>query len=123
MESLNCSAVVMKPREGIKNWLKKIAMHHNVFPVVVTQANTEDLQVDNPVFLIPTVEKAQSFVSFFDKYGAEMFEIALAGWCKDESLWPEDRSYNNFVTMFSIELHGLVFSDIEPKKENNNKSA
>ena len=112
MELLNHTVLVIKPKEGLKSWLRKICLPNNVFPVVVDKASVDSLQIDNPVFLMPQIKDAENFIAYFDKYGTEIFNLALAGWCEDESLWPEDRSYENFIHMFGVELHGIVLSDI-----------
>jgi hypothetical protein len=84
-----------------------------------------DLRVpsgDEPVYLLPEFDTFEEAEDMLRRIWPLIFESELSAWCTDESLWPQDRSWETFRAWFTVELHsvvedlpgGPIFEDEEP---------
>jgi hypothetical protein len=101
MDTLNRSAIVVKPKQRVLDWL------HAADP---TSSNITllDVQGEPTVYLIPECD-ADELADVLRKVCEEIFEEQLDGWYRVPSIWPEDQSYEVFCQWFEYEHHSMLF--------------
>ena len=106
MQSVNRTAVVIKPKQPFVDWLNSIPDEDISFTL-------EQVSEDNITFLIPEYDSSEESLAYIKKTYSEIFEFELFGWYTTEELWPEKRSWKMFQEWFEIEIHSEVFDLVD----------
>ena len=99
LPTINRSAVVLEPTEVYLQWAKECAEDD-------AELTLDELSKDCTTYLIPEPDAQPD--AWLKRNYAAMFGHELYGWCMDETLWPEDRSFKNFKRFFRVRFHSLV---------------
>ena len=110
MQSVNRTAVIIRPKQPFADWLNSI-------PGENSDNTLESISIENTTFLIPEFDYPQDSMAYIKKIYSDIFEFELFGWITTEELWPKNRTWKMFQEWFSIEINSevldLVDSDIE----------
>jgi len=60
------------------------------------------------VFLLPEFELEEDVQEWVEENATWIFEVQLAAWTEDESLWPAARDVAAFRDWFRIDIHSVV---------------
>ena len=101
MESINRTAVIIKPKQPFVDWLNSI-------PEETIKHTLEDLCPENITYLIPEYDYPQQSLAYVKKLFPVLFEHQLFGWYTDETLWPQKRTWKMFQEWFAIEINSEV---------------
>ncbi len=71
---------------------------------------------ESHVYLLPEHDTEQERELIIQDLYKEIFELELAGFCRDQSQWPKI-SYQKFLDWFDIEVHSMVFDPYTEKIE------
>ena len=114
MQSVNRTAVIIKPKQPFVDWLNSIPGERN-------DNTLENVCSENLTFLIPEFFGPDESLSYIKKKYSQIFEYALFGWYTAEELWPQGkRNWKMFQEWFSIEINSEVIdlvNDEEIEKE------
>ena len=86
MDTLNRSAIVVKPKQPFLNWL------HAADPAS-SELSLPDLVREPTIYLVPECDTDDEVVDVLRELCHEIFEEQLAGWYTDTATWPRDRSF------------------------------
>lgn len=97
-------AIVVKPRQAMVDWLKKIDFSFEV--------SFEELVEDSAVYLVPDLEEVEDIDEAIERFIKSnykgIFLNELSGWLLDPETHPK-MSYALFKEWFEISLHTLVY--------------
>lgn len=102
MKSVNRYVAIIKPKQPYVDWI-------NQLPDTEEQLTLGDLQADCTAILIPEFDHPEESRAFIDAMAKSLFEEELAGWCTDETFWPNCRDNKGFWQWFEVEIHSEVF--------------
>ena len=105
------SVAVIKPKQPFADWL-------NGVPDNDMELSLDSLRADCTVILIPEFDEPEEGVSHIDDIAQRLFEMELATWYEDKSLWPTDRSLKTFWEWFDVEIHSMVIDTVDDELEN-----
>ena len=106
MESINRTAVVIKPKQPFIDWLNSIPDEDIDFTL-------EQVSEDNITFLISEYDDPRDSRAYIKKIYSDIFEFELFGWIVTEELWPKKRTWEMFQEWFSIEINSEVFDLVD----------
>jgi hypothetical protein len=95
VDTLNRSAIVVKPKQLFLEWL------HAADPTS-RELSLSDLVREPLIYLIPECDTEEEVANVLHELCEEIFEEQLAGWYKDTSTWPRNRSYEVFCHWGSV---------------------
>lgn len=102
MQSINRTAVVVKPKQPFIDWLKSM-------PDDDSDYGLKEVSEDNLTFLIPEFNSPDEAMEYIrERYGL-ILEWAFGGWAATEELWPAKRNWKMLNEWFDIEIHSEVF--------------
>ena len=110
MESINRTAVVIKPKQPFIDWINSI-------PDEKIDFTLEQISADNITFLIPQYDNLEDSKKYIEKRFDQIFEWELFGWIVTEDLWPQKRTWKTFQDWFSIEINSEVFDLVDGEIE------
>jgi len=99
---INRGAVILEPTDEYLRWAKNA-------PDPMPDLTLATLQDEAHVYLIPQFDFGGDSEAWLQSNYLPMFEEELQSWCTDEDSWPEDLSYENFRTFFSVHITSLIF--------------
>jgi len=102
METLNRSAVIVKPRLPYLEWARRDdeeGLAESVF---------ETLHSEPTVYLLPEYEDSSSQHEVLEAFWRDLFEAMLEGWVTDESHWPRNRTFEMFREWFEVQMSSIV---------------
>ena len=73
----------------------------------------EELASLRSLYLLAVDDPETDLQDLIDSYWIEIFEEELAGWARDESLWPLNRTAHTFRDWFHVETIDRV-TDVDP---------
>ncbi len=101
---LNRSALIIRYKQPFVDWINSVETGlENARTLTIN-----DLNEENNVYLIE-VEDQEELEEWLDLHHEDLFEDELYSWYTDSSLWPEDRSLDQFVTWCAFDLYTMVF--------------
>lgn len=105
METVNRSAVAVKPKQRFLDWL------HAIDP---TSGDVTLLEVgqDPTIYLIPQCDTNEELENVLRGRCEAIFEEQLDSWYRETSAWPQDRSYDVFCQWFEY-THFSLLIDLE----------
>ena len=106
MQSINRTAVIIKPKQPFVDWLNSIPDEEVVFTL-------ERVSEDNITFLIPPYESPDESLAYIKKIYSYLFEFELFGWYTDKKLWPKKRTWKMFQDWFEVEINSEVFDLVD----------
>jgi hypothetical protein len=102
MQSVNRTAVIIRPKQPFVDWLNSI-------PGESTDNTLEKISRENTTFLIPEFDYPKDSLAYVKKNYSYLFEFELFGWYMAEELWPKKRTWKIFQEWFEIEINSSVF--------------
>lgn len=113
------SIVVLKPRQPFLEWINtKLAISNE------TLLDLASIRIDCNSYLIPEVNEIEDGVAYVDEIYEALFQMELASWSEDQSLWPEELSLKMFWEWFDVEISPTLIDLTEEDNdagENNNQ--
>ena len=107
MQSVNRTAVVIKPKQPFVDWLNSI-------PDESSDNTIESISEDNSTFLVPEFFGPDESLEYIKKQYSQIFEWELFGWYTDEELWPQGkRSWKMFQEWFDVEINSEVIDMVD----------
>ena len=107
MFSINRSALIIKPKPALHQWLDRI---YPDAPPFTPSSNPHD---NAEVYLLPdfidiseTIDWLQSNLEYF-------FENQLYGYCTDPELWPRKRDWKTFNQFFKFSIQSIVHDTLD----------
>jgi hypothetical protein len=101
MDRLNRSAIVVKPKQPFLDWLQAAdPTSHEITLGEVCREPT--------IYLIPECDTDEELADVLRESCEELFEEQLAGWYRDTSTGPRDRSYDVFCEWFDYRHHPML---------------
>ncbi len=97
---VNRSAIVVKPTGEFVSWLKAV-------PGDPFELTWEDVQDDSSVYLLP--DELDDLDGWLERNYMAILEQELLDWSTDDSLWPEDLSFESFKRLFQITFQTMVY--------------
>ena len=110
MDSVNRTAVVIKPKQPFIDWLNSI-------PEESINFTLEQISNDNITFLIPEHDDPKDSENYIRKRFDQIFEWELFGWITTEELWPQNRNWKMFQEWFEIEINSEIFDLVDEEIE------
>lgn len=101
MDTLNRSAIVVKPKLPFLAWL------HAADPTSM-HLTLRDLLREPTIYLIPECDTDEDVAEVLRELCEEIFDEQLAGWYTDTSTWPRDRSFEVFRQWFDYQHHSML---------------
>jgi len=105
-EAINRIAIVIIPKKPFYDWLNSIEPGEGT-----DEEASEDK--DNTVYLIPDFDEQFEIEAYLKKICQRIFKNELASWYTDESLWPENRTWDIFKEWFDIEMHTVLYDTLD----------
>ena len=101
-ESINRNAILVKPKKPFFEWLNKTIQEGD--PInSVTESN---------IYLIREMFSNEEVMAWLKTNFDMVFVNELNDWVIDESVWPQNRTYQMFTKWFDIEVHSMIL-DLE----------
>jgi hypothetical protein len=101
MATLNRSAVVVKPKQPLLDWL------HAADPTS-QDLSLRDLVREPTIYLFPECDTQAELDDALRERCEEIFTQQLAGWFNDETTWPQDRALEVFRRWFDFQYHSML---------------
>jgi hypothetical protein len=101
MDTLNRSAIVVRPKQRFLDWLHAVDPSSHGITLL-------DMGRDPTIYLIPECDTDEELVDVLRELCEEIFEEQLAGWYRVSSSWPRDRSYEVFCQWFDYRHHSML---------------
>lgn len=102
MPTVNRAALILKPRPAFLKWVNEADPHPG------NSVTMEDIQRDLTVYLIPDYDLEEAAAEFLKANFDFFFEDILWGYYRDESLWPQNRTYELFCRWFDYSVYSMV---------------
>ena len=110
MQSINRTAVVIKPKQPFVDWINSI-------PGDSSNYTLEQLSEENTTFLVPESNNIENSKNYIRNNYRVIFEFELWGWMKKEGVWPKNRNWEMFNKWFDIEINSEVFDLVDEEIE------
>ena len=101
METINRSALVVKPAQPFLDWL------HRVDPTSA-HLTLDDLRLEPTIYLLPEWETEEEALQHLAEVSNEIFEEQLNDWYRVPSVWPATRDLKVFLLWFDCSFHSMV---------------
>jgi hypothetical protein len=101
MDTLNRSAIVVKPKQPFLDWL------HAADPTS-RELTLLDMVREPTIYLIPECDTNEDVEEVLNDLWEEIFEEQLAGWYTDTSTWPKNRTFDVFCHWFDWQHHSML---------------
>ncbi len=109
MYTINRSAVIIKPKQPMLDWINHTDSERKF--------TIEDISKENSTLLIPQFDSFDGARDYVKKNYEAIFEFELFGWYIDEDLWPRKRTYEMFNEWFDIQINSEVFDLVDEEIE------
>jgi hypothetical protein len=101
MQTINRSALVVKPAQPFLEWL------HQVDPASA-DLTLDDLRDEPTIYLISECESEKETIEYLRELCNAIFEEQLNDWYRVPSAWPQTRDWPAFRRWFDWSLHSMV---------------
>jgi hypothetical protein len=104
----NRSAFVLIPEQPMLDWVRAV--------------NDKDLEMEDlfgeaEVYLVPPFEEDEKMDAVMETHWMRFWDIELTAWCRDQSKWPQKRSFEQFQKWFKFTpFNGVHDLGVEPIK-------
>lgn len=110
---INRSVAIIKPKQPFVDWANSIADEGEQYSIA-------DFSTDCSVILLPVTDSDEDAEAHIKDIFQDVFELELSSWIVDDSMWPENITYNMFLEWFDVKFHSMVFDsrrdDIEKEE-------
>lgn len=93
------SVIVLKPKQPFLDWINNTLASSSE-----TLLDLSSIRIDCNSYLIPEVNEIEDGVSYVDEYFESFFQLELASWTEEETLWPQELSLKMFWEWFDVEI-------------------
>lgn len=93
------SIVVIKPKQPFLDWI-----NNNLAISNESLLDLSNIRIDCNSYLIPEVNEIEDGVAYVDEIYEALFQLELASWSEDQSLWPQELTLKMFWEWFDIEI-------------------
>jgi len=107
METINRDAIIVSAKKSLINWVNSIDREH---PIEFRDPLTSD---ESTIYLIEELNTEEDFKEWLSENYTEIFEEVLLGWITDESLWPQQRTFELFNEWVLVSWQSMVV-DLNP---------
>jgi hypothetical protein len=101
MHKTDRSVIVVHPKQPFLDWVNRTVER----PSPVTM---EELQDDCLVFLARQQDSFEETLAYIRSLKPRIFEMALASWTPDRSIWPRERTEELFDAWFQLQIYSKV---------------
>jgi hypothetical protein len=101
MDTINRSAIVVRPARPFLNWL------HQVDPTSA-HLTLEDLQREPTIYLVAECDSQEQAIEYLGESVRDIFEEQLDGWYRVPAVWPAKRDAAMFQSWFEISFHSMI---------------
>ena len=107
---LNRAAILLKYKKPAIDWINDADPYSDDPGITVEDVNTE-----RTVYLVrdEVADSPEATEEWLKANQQVLFERELDGWYSDPTIWPKDRSYNQFKKWFEVECHSVVEDTLE----------
>jgi len=98
LSMINRAALIVRPKAPYIDWAKSLQ----------TSGELPSPDGEQTVYLIPEFEDLDDLTVILADVYEEIFEKELFGWNTDESTWPTERTMEEFLNWFKIEVHTMI---------------
>ncbi|MBU0455578.1 MAG: hypothetical protein ABIH77_00350 [Pseudomonadota bacterium] len=103
MKKLECMAVVLRPTEKFLVWI-------NGLPNAEVELSRDDICADCTAVLIPVFKTKLETEEYLRETYLALFNNELHSWDQNRANWPTDMTFENFLEMFDLKFHTLVYT-------------
>ena len=100
MSDINRGVVIIRPKQPFLEWLHAWD---------AARYTLEEISEDSTAYLVPQYTYDKEQIEILEDYFDYIFENELWSWCTDESMWPQERTFEIFLEWFSYEFHSMAF--------------
>lgn len=93
------SIVVLKPKQSFLEWV-----NINLATSTETLLDLATIRIDCNSYMIPEVSEIEDGISYVDEYYESLFQLELASWTEDQTLWPQELTLKMFWEWFDVEI-------------------
>lgn len=104
MKWVNRSVIIIRPKQPFVDWIN----------------NTPELEIEESLaldyfknectaILVPDLVSNEDVEYYLGRIKSGLFELELAGWYTDPSVWPAKRDSETFDKWFELEVHSMVY--------------
>lgn len=111
MFEINRTAVVIKPKQPLIDWINGLPDAED------PEFTLKDFSRDTEVFLIPDQPSEKVALNYIKGLYAGIFCRLLSDICTEESWWPEKTDWPAFQEWFDLEIHSMVLDTVEDEIE------
>jgi hypothetical protein len=104
---LNRDLIVVRLKQPFVDWVNEADPYPDGSPMTLDEVNR-----DVSTFLIPDCA-SEDLESWLNEFYLLLFESILEEWYVDETLWPEDRTYQLFKAWCYVEAHSMIFDLVD----------
>lgn len=101
MDTLNRSAIVVKPKQPFLGWLHAADPSSRKLTML-------DLVREPTIYLLPECDTDEDVAEVLRELCEEIFEEQPAGWYTDTATWPRDQSLEAFRRWFDYQHHWML---------------
>lgn len=110
------SIVVIKPKQPFLDWV-----NNNLAVSNETLLDLSNIRIDCNSYLIPEINEIEDGVAYVDEMYEALFQLELASWSEDQSLWPQELSLKMFWEWFDIEISPTLIDLTEDDDSSGNE--
>ncbi len=103
---VNRSVAIIKPKQAFVDWVNSVSDEGYQFSIY-------DLSLEHHVMLLPEYDSKEHAEAILKELYKYIFKVELSAWITDESKWPKNKTYEEFLAWFDIELYSMVFDPFE----------
>lgn len=105
------SLFVVKPKQPAAEWFHRLYSEDKIAITDKTLLNPEMFKKTGQVSSVGPAFPGEEEITLFIKQNySRLFDYALSKYCSDESLWIQDRSYEQFIKWFECCNYSPIFS-------------
>ena len=101
-EPIDRNAILVRPKKPLFEWLNKTLLKEEPINSV------EEVNI----YLIREMVSNLDVINWLETNFDKIFVNELNDWITDESVWPQNRTYQMFEKWFDIEVHSMIL-DLE----------
>ena len=105
------SAAIIRPKQAFLTWLNGLPGNDIVLSLA-------EIRTDCTVLMVPEAAEPEDAIAYIDEIADKIFDMELASWISDESLWPEKRGLKLFWEWFDVEVHLGVMDAVSEEIHN-----
>ncbi|MBX9598873.1 MAG: hypothetical protein K2X04_09910 [Burkholderiales bacterium] len=109
------SIVVIKPKQPFLDWI-----NNNLAISNETLLDLSNIRIDCNSYLIPEINEIEDGVAYVDEMYEALFQLELASWSEEQSLWPQELSLKMFWEWFDIEISPTLIDLTEDDDSSDN---